>query len=273
MEPDMASNATERRRWNDEYWSSVWPRREQLTAGVTDLLLGRADLAVGGHVLDVGSGAGISSIAASELVGPSGSVVGADISTPLVDYAIRRVNELGITNVRFVVADLQEETIEESPFDAAISQFGVMFFDQPVAAFSNIRRHLVPGGRLTFVCWQPLDANPWHINHSLARFVPAAADLTPGKTATGPFSLADPEKTRALLDAAGWHALDRAQFEVPVTVDQDAIFDEGQLAFLGIADDNLDSAKRAMEAHLDGLQRSDGRFDVVLAVQIFTATA
>src|SRR6202451_2796822 len=123
----MAPNETERRRWNDPYWSGVWPRREQLTGAVTPVLFEQLQLKPGERVLDIGSGAGITSITASGLVGTTGEVVGADISAPLVAFSTARAAKEKAVNVHFLVADVQEEQIPGAPFDVALSQFGVMF--------------------------------------------------------------------------------------------------------------------------------------------------
>ncbi len=272
MAADVVTNAAERRRWNDEYWASVWPRREQLTGAVTDLLLRHLDLIAGERVLDVGSGGGTTSVAAARLIGNAGSVVGADISVPLVERATRRAREEGLANVRFVVADAQHETIAAEPFDAATSQFGVMFFDEPTSAFANIRSHTVPGGRLAFACWQPAERNLWHIGHAVGRFVEASPPPAPGRSPTGPFSLGDPDRTAGVLAAAGWSTIARTPYELTVPVERDAIVDDAQLGFLGVADRQMDEARGAVEHHLAGLRREDGRYDAALAFQIFTAS-
>ncbi|MDQ2708801.1 MAG: class I SAM-dependent methyltransferase [Actinomycetota bacterium] len=269
-----ATNEAERRRWNDEYWASVWPSREQLTDAVTDVLLGHLDLAAGQRVLDVGSGGGGTALAVARRVGPAGSVVGADISRPLVHYATRRAEEQGVANVRFVVADAQSESIDGAPFDAAASQFGVMFFEEPTTAFANIRAHTVPGGGLAFACWQPADRNPWHAGHAVGRFLEPPPQPAQGKSPTGPFSLGDATRTAEVVAAAGWAGVERTPYELPVTVEQEAIaIDDAQLAFMGVPDSQLDEARRAVEHHVAGLRRDDGRCDVVLAFQVFTATA
>ena len=91
-----------------------------------------------------------------------------------------------------------------APFDAAVSQFGVMFFDEPVTAFANIRRHVAPSGRLAFACWQPVERNPWFIGPALAGLAPPPPPPAPGKSPTGPFSLSDPERVDEILSGAGW---------------------------------------------------------------------
>jgi SAM-dependent methyltransferase len=266
-------NEAESKRWNDEFWTSVWPRREQLTSVVTPMLLERAALAPADHVVDIGSGGGTATVAAAAAVGPAGTVTGADISVALVGLASQRAEEASTANVRFLVVDAQSARIEGAPFDAAISQFGVMFFDEPVTAFTNIRGHVRPGGRLTFACWQGLASNPWAVGPALAAILPPPPPPPPGKSPTGPFALADADRTVELLTAAGWTDVSRTIHAVTATVARDAIIDDAQLSFLGVPADRVAEARAAVEAHLAPLHRADGNYDAPLAFQIFTATA
>jgi SAM-dependent methyltransferase len=265
-------NEVERRRWNDPYWSSVWPRREQLTGAVTPMLLELVSLGAGERVLDVGSGAGITTIAASALVGETGEVVGADISAPLVAYSTQRAIDEGASNVRFLVADVQQDQIPGAPFDVALSQFGVMFFDSPHLAFANIRSHLREGGRFGFACWQAAENNRWHLSRALAPFLPPPPPPAPGTSPTGPFTLGDPEHTTGLLEGAGFHDVSRTALDLVANVGPDAIVDEEQLAFLGVPEELLPAAREAVAEHLRQFERPDGRYDAPIAVQIFLAT-
>jgi SAM-dependent methyltransferase len=270
---EAESNASERRRWNDEYWASVWPKREQMTSAVTSILLDRVALRESEVVLDIGSGGGVTTIAAGRLVGDGGSVVGADISASLVELARRRAVEQHAANVSFRLADVQHDTIPGIPFDVAISQFGVMFFDQPVTAFANVRRQLVPRGRLAFACWQPIEKNPWFVGPALAGYVPTPALPAPGKSPTGPFSLSDPQRVIEILTASGWSDVKHEPLELPVEVDREAIVDDGQLTFLGVPDASFEKARQAVEEHLARLEGGDRRIRAPLAFQIFTAAA
>jgi SAM-dependent methyltransferase len=273
MVADRNVNESERRRWNDPYWATVWPKREQLTGAATPLLLGRLGLEPGQRVLDVGSGAGIATIAAARAVGKGGEAVGADISAPLVDYASRRAKAEGVGPIRFVVADLQQEVVDGALFDVALSQFGVMFFDDPVAAFSNIRSHLVAGARLGFACWQPVERNPWSARAAIGPFVAAPPPPAPGGWAPGPYAFGSPELVRSVLADSGWSDVERTAHEVTVSVGKDVLIDDGQLRFLGVAPAQLEEARRAVDDHLALLRRDDGRYDAPLAFQIFTARA
>ncbi len=272
MSVDETINEAERKRWNDEFWASVWLKREQLTSVVTPLLLAAAQVEPGDRVLDIGSGAGVASLRAAEIVGPSGRVVGADISVPLVSYASRRAESEGAT-ARFVVKDVQQESLDDGPFDVAISQFGVMFFDDPVVAFTNIRSHLVAGGRLGFACWQAADRNPWFVGPALASFVAPPPAPTAGRSPTGPFAFAKADHVHSVLSRAGWSDIDWAAHEVHAIVSEEAVIDDGQLVFLGVEECSLADARRAVDAHLAPLRRPDGRINAPLAFQIFTAKA
>ena len=85
-----------------------------------------------------------------------------------------------------------------------MSQFGVMFFDEPVVAFTNVVKHLRSGGRLGFACCQTLDRNPWFVGPVLAAFVAAPPPLAPGKSPTGPFALRNPDRVHQILQDAGF---------------------------------------------------------------------
>lgn len=180
------ANEAEQARWNDDYWTTVWPRRERLTDQVTPKLLAHLEPQPGDAVLDVGCGGGRTTIAIGKAVGPTGRAVGYDLSGPLLDLATRRAEEEGSGNTRFVRDDAQTAAFEGAPFDAATSQFGVMFFDEPATAFANICRHVQPGGRLAFACWQPASANPWNVGAMLAPFAPPPPPRRPGGARPAP---------------------------------------------------------------------------------------
>jgi SAM-dependent methyltransferase len=170
----------------------------------------------GARILDIGCGCGHTSFALAARVGPSGAVLGVDISAPMLAVARQRVPASDSAAPGFRLADAQAEDLGEAAFDAAFSRFGVMFFSDPVAAFANIRRALKPGGRLAFVCWRPLPANPWmHVPLDAAR--PALPPLPPPEpNAPGPFAFADPDRVRAILTAAGFGAVEIAPFDTRI---------------------------------------------------------
>ena len=267
----MATNEVERRRWNDEQWAAAWPKRERMTDAVTGLVLDAAALRAGERVLDVGCGGGRTSIAVARLVGPEGAVVGADISTPITALAKRRAEEADVANVTFRVVDMQVEKVDGGPFDVALSQFGVMFFDEPAAAFANIRAHLRPGGRIAFGCWQSMERNPWFFGHAIANLLPPPPVPASGKSLTGPFSLADVEQTTGTLGAAGFTDVRRAAHEIEVDVPRDSVIDEEQLAMMGVSADDLGAATNAVDDYMRRFALDGGLLRLPLAIQVFQA--
>jgi SAM-dependent methyltransferase len=265
------TNEAERRRWNNEHWAAVWPRRERLTDEVTTFLLEAADLHPGERVLDVGCGGGRTSLVAGQAVGAEGSVVGADLSAPLNALAIRRAGEAGAENVTFRVVDMQTETVAGGPFDVALSQFGVMFFDEPVTAFGNIRGHLKPGGRIAFACWQSGEKNPWFFAPAIAHHLPPPPAPAAGKSPTGPFTLGDPAHTAGILESAGFHDVRSTAHELTVDVPQDAVLDEAQLTFIGVPDDKLATVRGDVEEYMRQFALSPAESRFPLAFQVFQA--
>ncbi|HWF74631.1 MAG TPA: class I SAM-dependent methyltransferase [Solirubrobacteraceae bacterium] len=269
----MDTNAAERRRWNDEHWAAIWPRRERLTDAVTAFLLDAAALEPGELVLDVGCGGGKTSLAAGEAVGAAGAVVGADLSAPLNALARRRASEAGAENVTFSVLDMQTDTVAGGPFDVALSQFGVMFFDEPVTAFANIRAHLGPGGRMAFVCWQTGEKNPWFFAPAISHHLSPPPAPAPGKSPTGPFTLGDAAHTAAILRSAGFRDVRSTAHELAVETPQDAVLDEAQLTFMGVPDDKLEAVKAEVHVYMERFAVSAEVWRFPLAFQVFQATS
>jgi len=268
---DSAPNAFERWRWNDAGWTSTWPVREQLTGAVTPVLLARLGAVFGERILDIGSGAGTTAIAVARAVGPSGEVVGADVSVPLVAFAQQAAAEAGVDNVRFVVADVQLDRVSGAPFAAAMSQFGVMFFEDPVAAFSNVREQLDRAARFVFVCWQSAERNPWFAGHALREFLPKPPPPPPGTHATGPFAFGQPSEAETLLGQAGWARVEVEAISSSAVVSRDAIADDAQAAFMGVPDAQLSAAREAMDAHLAPFELPDGRLEVPISYFVVSA--
>ena len=267
----MTTNEVERQRWNDERWATLWPKRERLTDAVSAFVLDAAALVPGERVLDVGCGGGKTALAAALAVGAEGAVVGADISTPLTELATRRAAEAGAANVTFRVLDMQTDAVGGEPFDVALSQFGVMFFDEPITAFANIRAHLRPGGRFAFACWQAGERNPWFFAPAIAEFLPPPPAPAPGKAPTGPFALADAERTSGILRSAGFRDVRCTAHDFAIEAPQDSVVDEAQLAFMGVPPDQLERAQAAVAEHMGQFALSPTLSRLPLAFQVFGA--
>jgi SAM-dependent methyltransferase len=267
----LETNEAERTRWNNERWAAIWPKRERLTDEVTPYLLDEAALGAGERVLDIGCGGGRASLAAASIVGDEGAVIGADLSRPLLALAEQRAQAAGAGNVQFHELDMQTTPVPGAPFDVAISQFGVMFFDEPVPAFRNIRRQLRPGGRIAFACWQESTRNPWLFTAALREIFPPPPEPAPGKAATGPLALADPAYTTRILEDAGFRDVHRTPIGFDVEVQLDAVYDRDQLAVVGLPEDQRPHAHAAVLAFFEQFAIGDGRFRFTLAVQVFRA--
>jgi SAM-dependent methyltransferase len=154
------------------------------------------------HVLDVGCGTGQTTRQAARIA-TAGSVLGVDLSAPMIDRAREFAQAAGLRNVTFERADAQVHRFPPKRFDLAISRFGTMFFDDPVAAFANIGRALRPAGRLVMMVWQGHERNEWDvaIQGSLEGFQGSVAVAPKGPD---PFSLANPTAVEGILDAAGF---------------------------------------------------------------------
>ena len=154
------------------------------------------------RVLDIGCGAGQTTRDAARLA-VAGSVLGVDVSAPMIERARRLTEAAGLPNVTFEQADAESHPFTAERFDVAISRFGTMFFTDPVAGFTNIARAMRPDGRLVMMVWQDHHRNEWSV--SIQRALAAGADVPmPSPGAPDPFSLADPATTERVLETAGF---------------------------------------------------------------------
>ena len=214
-------NAAQIENWDGpggEHWVAEAARYDRMNQAFADRIVEALAPQPGERILDVGCGNGALALAIADRVGADGGVVGLDISGPMLANARRRAAAIGASNVTFDKGDAQVHPIPERSFDAVVSRFGVMFFEDPVAAFGNLCRALKPGGRLAFTCWQDLFSNNWIM-------VPAAAALEhvpipdlgePG--GPGPFSLADADRVRSVLTDAGFGQIELEAVVRPMPV-------------------------------------------------------
>jgi SAM-dependent methyltransferase len=197
-------NAEQIRYWNEvagPRWVTQNDRLDRMIGSLGDAAIERARPAPGERVIDVGCGCGTTSFELARRVGDGGSVLGVDISAPMLEVGRRRAVS---ANVGFENADAQTHAFPAASVDLVFSRFGVMFFADPTAAFRNLRRALRPGGRLAFLCWQALARNPWMTVPLAALATVVTLPPPPPPDAPGPFSFADPERVRRILADAGF---------------------------------------------------------------------
>src|SRR5262245_61707112 len=164
-------------------------------------------------VLDIGCGSGATTLAGARRLGARGKATGVDISDPLIAVAEARARRDGVA-ARFIRADAQTHAFEPASFDLMISRFGVMFFDDPVAAFANLRRAALPGGEMRLVVFRSIAENPFMTTAERAA-APLLANLPPRKpNAPGQFAFADRERVLGILNGGGWSQGELAPIDI-----------------------------------------------------------
>lgn len=194
-------------------WLSLAQVVESRFANINALILAQAALKPGERVLDIGCGPGTTSLAACLAVGPTGSVCGVDISAPMLEAAREQTAAMGLEQIEFVLADAQTEHFTPA-FDVLISRFGVMFFDDAVAAMANLRRSVTAQGRLAFAAWGPLAENlHWSRPLEIVRgLVGIGAVRHPH--APGPMAFADAAYVQQVFSQAGWQQIEVTKTKV-----------------------------------------------------------
>jgi SAM-dependent methyltransferase len=195
--------------WNGEVgerWLKHLVPFESMISPVNAGLMKATDFLPGQHVVEVGCGGGKNAVEIARAVAPSGRYLGVDIAEILIAHSKERAAKAGVKNVSFMCSDAENAKLD-APRDRAFSSFGVMFFDNPEKAFANIRGWVKPGGDFIFSCWAGPDMNPWIgiVGAIVGKYVEMPERAPDGP---GPFRMADPDATRALLERAGWNNVD-----------------------------------------------------------------
>lgn len=276
------TNVEQREYWDGHgghHWREEAERYETLNAAFGEKLLEALSLQPGERVLEVGCGNGGVALGLARRVGPTGRVLGVDLSGPMLGNARRGAAEAGLDHVAFEHGDAQVHPFEPGGFDAVCSRFGVMFFDDPVVAFANLARAARPGGRLAVLCWQDLLRNEWitvpvgaALNH-----VPMPALGDPGTP--GPFALADPDHLSRVLRDAGWDEVMLDDVEAPMrmgaSVDDAVAFmqrtEMAQTLMKDVPEETVAAAWAAVREAVAPHARDDGA--VVLTGRAWLASA
>lgn len=180
-------------------WAAEWHRTDRSFTGLTRELLARIGPLEGSEVLDIGCGAGELSLSLAE-ARPGARVTGLDLSHELLDVA--RERGASVANLAFVHADASVWRPEAAP-DLLVSRHGVMFFNDPQAAFAHIAGFSTPGASLVFSCFRSPRENAW-AGEVADAVMPGSPQGSPQGYAPGPFGFADRDFTAAMLAAAGW---------------------------------------------------------------------
>lgn len=204
MSSSTVQNTGQRDFWTDEagpIWVDQRAAMDALLAPILDSTLARADLQLGQSVLDIGCGAGTSTLAIAEQIGETGHVTGIDISRTLLDEALTRA--LGKSNVAFLDADAQTHSLATGSADRIVSRFGVMFFGDSQAAFKNMSHALRDDGIISFSAWGAIADNPFFtLPAQIARQILGPVPKS-DPDAPGPFAFRDLEVINNLLSSAG----------------------------------------------------------------------
>jgi SAM-dependent methyltransferase len=272
---------TQKEYWNaraGEHWAAHADRYDEILRPYRDAIIDATETSPGQRVLDVGCGNGGLALAIAERVGPEGEVVGLDLSAPMLGAARSRAEAAGARNVTFIEGDAQRYALEAGSFDRVVSRFGVMFFDDPVAAFANLRRVLNDSGRLTFACWQELALNDWMLvpAGALVQHVGMPELGEPG--GPGPFAFADPSHLRSVLEGAGWSDVGLEGLSCPQLLGRDVDdayeFYTHQDVVLGLlADADAATKEVALAALRAALEERAGPDGVLLSGAIWLVTA
>lgn len=207
-------------------WASVadgWKRRDELlrtgAAPVTERMLELAEIAAGHHVLDIASGTGEPAISAAQLTGESGRVTATDLTEEMLAYARDKAAAAGVTNIEFICVDGESLDFETETFDAVTLRWGLMFMPEPQTCLELAHTVMKQQARIALACWSAPEGNPFVgvLMQTLGKYMEIPK---PPPGATGIFAMADPERLRGVMAAAGFRNIELEELEIDViTVD------------------------------------------------------
>jgi SAM-dependent methyltransferase len=217
----MEQRAEKELAWNGRRgnaWVDLQPIMDRLFLPLQHILVDAVGAISPRQVLDVGCGTGATTLAVARKLGPAPECIGIDISDVMIEHARRRAAREGAANARFLTQDAQRFPLAAQTFDMVISRFGVMFFDDPVAAFANIRRAVRPGGRLACLVWRSRDENPFMTVADRAVGPLLGWDDATKPDDPGQFAFAEPKRVRRILVEAGWRGVEFHATDISCTL-------------------------------------------------------
>ena len=244
--PDVgAGDEAQRDAWDGDtgaFWADHIDRFETVGAAHGTAFLDAAAVTAGETVLDVGCGAGRTTLDLAPAAAP-GTVTGIDLSTRLLAIARARAAAAGVDTVEFLHADAQVHPFPAAATDVVVSRHGTMFFADPDAAFANLARALRPGGRMVLLVWRGIEHQEWL--RTFRTVLAAGRELPPWPDGPGMLSLADPDRVRALLEGAGFAEVELDGHRAPMVFGADPDDALGYVAGMnsGLLDD-LEPAAR-----------------------------
>ncbi|GIT32926.1 MAG: methyltransferase [Gammaproteobacteria bacterium] len=208
-----------------DFWSGkggdIWVERQNvmdtMLSPLGEAALNKLNFNEEENVLDIGCGCGHTTLNIEKRIEPLGNVTGLDISEPMLERAKESAVEMSITNTSFKCVDVQTEDLGDQIYSAAFSRFGVMFFEDSIAAFKNINRSLISGGCLSFVCWQSPAVNPWQslFIQEIKKFLELPS---PPPRSPGPFAFMESEYVFSILEESKFQDINIEGYEAEVNM-------------------------------------------------------
>jgi len=220
VDTSQQANAEQIARWNDtagRAWVETQETLDSVLAPFEALLVEAVAARKAQRVLDVGCGTGSTTLAIARQLGPKGMAVGVDVSAPMIALAKQRAARASAPP-RFICADAQTHAFEPASFDMIVSRFGVMFFDDSVRAFANLRRAAAKGAHLHAIVWRSAADNPFMTTAegAAAPFLPQIPPRKPDEP--GQFAFADKNRVHSILEKSGWSEIDIQPLDVTCTL-------------------------------------------------------
>ena len=230
------ANLDQQEFWNNfkgKLWVDMQPRIDEMLRPFGEKAMSALNPQSGEKILEIGCGTGTMTLALADRIKTSGEVLGADISRPMLQKAIARAKAISEQSIAFVETDAQVHAFPKGIFDAIFSRFGVMFFEDPIAAFRNFHSAVRPGGRLAYVCWADRKDNPWIRIPTGASKAFLDIPPPPEDDAPGQFAMEREARVREILGEAGWTSIELERFDIDHSLGENVVDAAGFISQMG----------------------------------------